>query len=572
MVLKSVKSNSSVVEIKLRVKTYIILFILSFSLHSNAIETFDVGKYIEKCGGRIYPSCDSDELNQLTIYKEIEKIAIDSNRKILLILGADWCPTCIELNRVLKSNPEAVVEIEKQFIIVELSGDKRRTQSSNDLTDYLGAFIDGYPTILKIDPSTKENSTVLMRSYSEIAEIKESILEVRVAETLSDEVKSITHVGVVPLSAFEVPIDLSENFGQYPYFKSKKGLFSFSESEADKYVNGGIARFNLFHYIDAARCFKQALNIEPDNAMAKSFLAMTYVSMDRSPEVGKLSNVLVNEVKTDFISKKERVWFNFAKSYVYSMAGKLVQDSHSLSLNKAFNNLKEQLKNDTEVLTLATYLTSGIVSPSNFNKALELMPDNAAAYHYLVHHYESSLAYHFAEEAATKLTQLAPDSAHAQHMLGHIAPRLKKWKLAEEQFLRASKIHSAWADKYGFSKFYDWHYSHNLDLMGSVYVGLKQEEKAMDIFIKSCSYDFRACLAAAKLGAYIGSDAGLKRLRAYISEGFPYYETFLFIAAETYLEDILKNPGMEKEVFGTLVLVPDENFAGSGASFKASFK
>ena len=563
-------------------KSLIILFILSFSLHSNAVGTFDVGKYIEKCGGKIYPSCDSDELNQLTIYKEVEKLAINSNKKILLILGADWCSGCNVLNGVLKSNPEAVAEIEKQFLIVELSGDRRKINSSSDLADYLGILSYGVPLIFKIDPSTKEKSSVFISSFN-IDEIKERILEVRADEDLLNEVKSITHIGEIPLLAFDVPIDLSENFGQYPYFKSKKDWFSSSESEADKYINGGIARFNLFHYIDAARCFKQALNIEPDNAMAKSFLAMAYLHVSPTLEARKLSNVLLSEVETNFMSKKERVWFNFAKSFVYSTVGKLVQDPYSLSLEKALSNLQEQLQNDTEVLTLATYLTAGVVSPGNvspdnFEKALELMPNNAAAHHYLVHHHENSLAYYFAEQSAIKLTQLAPDSAHAQHMLGHIAPRLKKWKLAEEQFLKAAKIHLEWADKYNFPESYDWHYSHNLDLMGSVYVGLKQEEKAMDLFISSCSYDFRACLAALKLGAYTGSTAGLDKListygREVLNRKYGNKKVFAFIVAETYLEEFLNDPKPKREEsFNLLVSIPDKDLQGVDLLLKRVLK
>ena len=63
-------------------KLIVVLSILSFSLYSNALGTFDVGKYIEECGGKVYPSCDSAELNQLTIYKEAERLAIESNKKI----------------------------------------------------------------------------------------------------------------------------------------------------------------------------------------------------------------------------------------------------------------------------------------------------------------------------------------------------------------------------------------------------------------------------------------------------------------------------------------------------------
>lgn len=84
-------------------------------------------KYLTKCGGKIYSTCNSPDLNQETIYNEGRSNAQKENKNIMVIIGADWCPACMNFSKMLANDPDRK-KIHDQLTILELNGDLSSTK------------------------------------------------------------------------------------------------------------------------------------------------------------------------------------------------------------------------------------------------------------------------------------------------------------------------------------------------------------------------------------------------------------------------------------------------------------
>ncbi|MEM7646123.1 MAG: thioredoxin family protein [Pseudomonadota bacterium] len=465
---------------------------------------FDLTQYRDECGGYPYPDCDEEDKNQLTIFKEAEALAQDAQKTMILILGANWCPPCKTLAKTLENNSEALAPLAEKYLIVELSGDHNVTKSSTPLLQYLGVKIAGFPTVYRKKPGDAQFNPLRLPSFSKIDQFIEAVTLEFGPTYLAQEAKGIEKVGVAPLWALDVPVDLAEAYGQYPYFKTGGTMVYRTESETDKWINNGIARIHTFHYIDAVRCFRAATNLQPNNGLAKAFLALSYVLLNGGDSGKILANLELSGIDSSKLSGTSLAWVNFIKAYVYTKHANLTGENFELSIDNAHAELLKETNRDSEALTLAQYLANGSGNPQPFHEVLKKQPNHVGAHHYLVHAYEADKAYPFARDHAEKMAELASSSSHAQHMYGHILPRFKEWDAAFIQFTWAAQLHTEWAQKYGFPESFDWHYSHNLDLMGATYIGLGLQEKASEAFKVSCEHDWRACMAYLKMASIEG--------------------------------------------------------------------
>lgn len=481
------------------------------TITSKTNPNFDIQIYLDKCGGEIYPLCDSAELNQLTIYKEAEAVAKATGRSIFLIIGADWCGPCHIVHRALNSDPKIRAEIEEKFVIVNISGDERKTKSVVEVEKYLNIFTRAFPTFFRADPVTNKAYQILIPNYKEISSYKTSLINSDVLGSLENLAASTKTLSQVPVDQLDVPLDLDEKFGQYPYLKNYFG----GQSKADKAINAGLARIHNFHYIDAVRAFKMAVNEEPNNDLARSFLALAYVKFD--PQNGAVfANLELMKVRRGRMSELGQAWYDFVKSYVFTTSVNLMQTTDFLTLDEALTNLKTVGPDDLEVLTLAQYFAKGTSDHEPFYQALKIDPNHLGANHYLIHLHEESSSYQLALEHAEKMASLATDSSHAQHMLGHVLPRFKEWKKAKAQFDIAAQLHQNWAKKYSYELAYDWHYSHNLDLMAITYISFGEVDQAVDMFKASCqSSDTRGCESLLKIASAEGRVADIDWMRNY---------------------------------------------------------
>lgn len=113
-----------------------------------------------------------------------------------------------------------------------------------------------------------------------------------------------------------------------------------------------------------------------------------------------------------------------------------------------------------------------------YKRALELDADHLAAHHFLAHAHENSGHHAKARRHAERYASLAPGVPHAHHMVAHVLPRLGEWDKALDHLEQAHRLHLASFEAGDSSPRSDWHYGHNLRLLGAVHLNLGHEDAA----------------------------------------------------------------------------------------------
>ena len=114
-------------------------------------------------------------------------------------------------------------------------------------------------------------------------------------------------------------------------------------------------------------------------------------------------------------------------------------------------------------------MQAGSASVAYYERALAQAPDYFATHHYLAHAYENIGRTDRALEHAAAFARLAPVIPHAHHMHGHVLRRVGRMKEAIDEFRKADDLGSAYLASEKIPAEYDWHYRHNLDLLGTSY-------------------------------------------------------------------------------------------------------
>ena len=215
---------------------------------------FSMTPYLEKCGGKIYSKCDSSELNQKTIFEFARKIALQENKKLMVVIGADWCPSCLYFSKMVANDPDKK-ELFDKVILVEINGD---TNSAKDLEKKLQFSTAGYPQAFIFEGS--QNEIVQWFFPSSFKNIKSLVAQLDLQEPETQIIKP-SYIGQVSVALLEKPIDLIDSYGVSNFLKNPK-------NQSDYYINQGVAALHVFHYVDAYRSFRMAAQSDPYSIMA----------------------------------------------------------------------------------------------------------------------------------------------------------------------------------------------------------------------------------------------------------------------------------------------------------------
>lgn len=97
-----------------------------------------------------------------TDYKQALATAKATRKYVLLdFTGSDWCGPCIELNRVVFSQPAFLTYAEKSLVLVELDYPRRKKLSEDiarqnaHLAHEYNIDRSGFPTVVLLDPDGK---------------------------------------------------------------------------------------------------------------------------------------------------------------------------------------------------------------------------------------------------------------------------------------------------------------------------------------------------------------------------------------------------------------------------------
>src|SRR5439155_10442792 len=120
-----------------------------------------------------------------------------------------------------------------------------------------------------------------------------------------------------------------------------------------------------------------------------------------------------------------------------------------------------------------------------YEHALQIAPNHFAAHHYLTHAYENSGQPREALAHGALYARLAPDVPHARHMYGHDLRRVGRIQEAILEFEAADRLEAAYFVREHLEPDNDWHYEHNLDLLGTSYQYTGQMRRAAPILEKA---------------------------------------------------------------------------------------
>jgi Tfp pilus assembly protein PilF len=250
-----------------------------------------------------------------------------------------------------------------------------------------------------------------------------------------------------------------------------------SSKEAQAYYDQGLNYLESYVWIEAARSFHQALRIDPGLAMAHLGLSRVYSGLDDSPEAAKQALQKAKSL-SDRVTDRERGRIGIRERQLAAMDD-LEDEEKLLAYRKS---IEEALAFDLEDPQL--WLLRGNAEEANasgrgqrgtagsvafYERVLRIAPDHASAHHYLVHSYETLGRIDKALEHGEAYARLAPAIPHAAHMWGHDLRRVGRIDEAIAQFRKTDELEREYYRTEKIDPAFDWHHSHNLDLLATCY-------------------------------------------------------------------------------------------------------
>ena len=247
-----------------------------------------------------------------------------------------------------------------------------------------------------------------------------------------------------------------------------------SSKEAQALYDQGLAYLHSYVWIEAARSFNAALKVDPKLALAQVGLSLAYVELNRPSEARKAieaARALTATLPDHDRRHVEARWLQMAAEEVPGDAAKLA------GYRKALDEAIAAHPKDVEfVLARGMAETpdpaergqgSTVASASYYERALKLAPDDFAVHHYLAHAFENSGASSRALASSAAYAKAAPQVPHARHMHGHNLRKSGRISDAIAEFEAADRLHRDYIKAEQIPGEYDWHFEHNLGLLGT---------------------------------------------------------------------------------------------------------
>ena len=289
--------------------------------------------------------------------------------------------------------------------------------------------------------------------------------------------------GPVPREILDRPVSLRTGIG------TVHEKVSTTSAEAQTFYDQGLAYVHSFVWIEAIRSFHQALRADPDLAMAYLGLADAYLGLQDVPTAR--SAVETAKTLEKKLSEGERSWLAIRDAEVASIEDSGNPDSY-VRYRKAVGDALKKTPNDPwlwiqrgladEASPFTHGQAGGVDTLSFYKTALALAPDNLPALHYYAHTCESIGRINEALELTAKYARLAPTIPHAHHMHGHELLRIGRTEEAIQEFLRTKELEDSYYRTEQIPAQYDWHHTHNLQLLAMAYQSLGQMKSASNYF------------------------------------------------------------------------------------------
>jgi Tfp pilus assembly protein PilF len=251
---------------------------------------------------------------------------------------------------------------------------------------------------------------------------------------------------------------------------------STSSPQAQAMYNQGIAYLHSYGWIEAARSFNEALRLDSKLALAYVGLSEAFGELglpERAREASGRARALASGVT-------DRELFRIALRASQLDAVSHPRDaSAQVAYRKKLDEILVKYPDDVELLLLVGQaqdpsagghgMGAGSSSLDFYQRALGRSPDYFATHHLLTHAYENINRIDLAVVHAERYARAADGVPHAHHMYGHVLRRADRMSEAIGEFEKADRLALAYLQAERIPPQYDWHYGHNLNLLGTSY-------------------------------------------------------------------------------------------------------
>jgi tetratricopeptide (TPR) repeat protein len=263
-------------------------------------------------------------------------------------------------------------------------------------------------------------------------------------------------------------------------------------TEAQAFYDQGLSYLHSYMWVEAARSFHQALRLDPKLAMADVGLSYAYVELNAPAD----AHAALDRARTLASAASDHDRRHIEVRAAQMAAEDAPADAAKLATyRKALDEALVAFPSDEEF-----WLQRGLAESADpaergqgsrpsavkyFERARALAPGHFAAHHFLAHAFENSDRNADALAQAEVYAKMAPQVPHARHMLGHELRRTGRIADAIAEFETADRLEVAYIDREKMPAAQDWHYHHNLDLLGTSYQYVGRMTKAEALLKKS---------------------------------------------------------------------------------------
>lgn len=253
---------------------------------------------------------------------------------------------------------------------------------------------------------------------------------------------------------------------------------------AQQYYDQGLALLHNYMWIDAARSFTEMLRLAPGHVMGSIGLSYAYEGLN------------MRSVARETVAQARRAGSSNAHQAAHIRIRELdlatqepnAPPSAGTAYRAALDEAIKAMPGDVELLLMRGVASSNVPGDRGqgsraesirfYEEALRAAPDSFAAHHYLTHAYENLGNVSQALASAQRYAERATAVPHAHHMLAHNLRRVGRIAEAIAQFEGADRAERAYFAAEAIVPETDWHFEHNLDLLGTSYQYVGQVRKA----------------------------------------------------------------------------------------------
>jgi peroxiredoxin len=235
-----------------------------------------------------------------------------------------------------------------------------------------------------------------------------------------------------------------------------------AKTDAQEFVDQGVAQLHSFYYFESERSFRQAAKLDPGCAMAYWGMAMSNVNNPRRAK-GFLKEA---RKRATGISPREQLYLAALESFHQDGANDRTRRQAWL---KGLESIVQDFPGDIDArawLAMVTWQNAmdGIGSRQAVDIVLDTVfqvePMHPGAHHYRIHLWDGQKPAR-AEKSAALYAKTAPGIAHAWHMPGHTYTELKRYADAAYQQEGSARVDHAYMIRDRVMPFEIHNYAHN---------------------------------------------------------------------------------------------------------------